>query len=134
LADRVHFVGFRREVADYLAAADLFVFPSEIEGLGLAMVEAMWMGVPVIAADIPAVRETLRQGLYGQLVPPSDPGVLASAISALAAESGKRHQLAERARGYAQAHFAPERYAREVCQLWHRLLTAKGIGQDSDTP
>jgi glycosyltransferase involved in cell wall biosynthesis len=49
VADRIHFIGYVPNVAEYLKAADLFLFPSRIEGMPNAMIEAMACGVPVVA-------------------------------------------------------------------------------------
>ena len=61
-----------------LAAAALAVSPSRLEGLGLAVMEALESGVPVIATDIPGSREALAGGRYGRLVPDSVDGLAAA--------------------------------------------------------
>ena len=80
VSDRVHLLGSRDDIGDLLCAADLFVFPSRYEGIGGAMLEAMIMGVPVVASDIPGLREVLDDGRCGVLVTPGDPGAFADAI------------------------------------------------------
>jgi glycosyltransferase involved in cell wall biosynthesis len=80
LGDSVRFVGHRGDIGDLLSAADLFVFPSLYEGLGGALLEAMMMNVPIIASDLPAVREVVGDGPGVSVVPPGDEGALAEAI------------------------------------------------------
>ena len=80
LADAVTFTGVRHDVADLLCGADVFVFPSMYEGLGGAVIEAMALRTPVVAADVPALREVLDGGRYGLLTPPGRPQPLAEAI------------------------------------------------------
>lgn len=60
--DRLHFIGEMRseQVGDFLRALDLFVFPSQAETFGLAAVEAAQVGLPVVASDIPVLREVLQ--------------------------------------------------------------------------
>jgi glycosyltransferase involved in cell wall biosynthesis len=67
-------------VADFLRSLDVFVLPSRREGRPNALIEAQACGVPVVASDIPAVREVL--GNAGRLVPPGDPHALADALRA----------------------------------------------------
>lgn len=80
LESRVRFLGHVDGVADLLAAADVFAFPSRFEGLGGAVLEAMALQVPVVATDIPALREVLDDGRLGLLVPVDDPAALEGAI------------------------------------------------------
>ena len=80
LSDRVHFAGEipSEDVSAFLQAADIFVFPSRWESMGLAVLEAMQAGLPIVASDIPAMREVL--GDSGLLVPLEDAAALAQAI------------------------------------------------------
>jgi glycosyltransferase involved in cell wall biosynthesis len=98
VGDRVHFVGELQpnRVGDFLAALDVFVFPTAAETFGLAGVEAAQAGLPVIAADLPVLREVLEvDGEPAALfVDPTDTTAFAAAIDRLASEPG----LAERLR------------------------------------
>ncbi len=80
VGDKVIFGGFRDNVADVLAASDVFVLSSLWEGLPLALLEAMAAGCPAIATDVGGVSQVLRHGAAGLLVPPADAGALAAAI------------------------------------------------------
>ncbi len=65
---------------------DVFVFSTTAEeGLGIALIEAMAAGVPVVASDVPACREVLDNGALGVLVPPGDAAALAAAIAGVLA-------------------------------------------------
>jgi glycosyltransferase involved in cell wall biosynthesis len=77
LGDRVIRLGHRPDVADVLAAADVFAFPSRFEGLGGAVIEAMALGLPIVSTDLPAVREIVEEGRNALLVPPDSPRDLA---------------------------------------------------------
>lgn len=76
----VHRLGFRDDIGVLHGAADVFVFPSNYEGLGGSVLEAMALGTPIVATEIPALSEVLAGGSCGLLVPPADPGALASAV------------------------------------------------------
>lgn len=81
LTDSVTLVGHTTRVADYLGNAHVFAFASLMEGLGTAVLEAMAIGVPVVAFDIPPVREATVDGRFGTLVPVGDVAGLASALT-----------------------------------------------------
>ncbi len=80
IVDRVRFLGHRDDVPDLLVAADAFAFPSRFEGLGGAVLEALALGTPIVASDIPALREVLRSGELGVLVPVGDEAALGAAL------------------------------------------------------
>lgn len=73
----VKFLGARNDVAECLGALDLFVFSTtKDEGFGIVLIEALAAGLPIVASDVPACAEVLRQGELGQLVPPGDVAAL----------------------------------------------------------
>jgi glycosyltransferase involved in cell wall biosynthesis len=82
ISDRVHFLGYltEDEVIHELQKSDLFVLPSFVEGLPVSAMEAMAVGVPVIATNIAGTSELIEDGKTGLLVRPSDSQALADAI------------------------------------------------------
>jgi glycosyltransferase involved in cell wall biosynthesis len=98
LRNRVRFLGHRDDVPDLLAAADLFVFPSLYEGLGGAVIEAMALGLPIVASDISALREITDVGGNSLLVPPGDFAALARGIDELLDNSTRRNAFGLRSR------------------------------------
>lgn len=80
LGGQVRFLGDVDDVPDLLCAADVLAFPSRFEGLGGAVIEALALGTPVVATDIPALAEVLDGGRCGLLVPVDDPAALAGAL------------------------------------------------------
>lgn len=109
LGDRVRFLGHRDDVPDLLAAADVFVFPSVYEGLGGAIIEAMALGVPVVASDLPALREVTGNGASAVLVPPCRPGALATAVLELLADPERRAALDAAGRRRFEQYYTLER-------------------------
>ena len=77
------FLGFRKDLDFLLQGADIFLFPSVREGLGMAALEAMACGVPVIGADNRGTREYIRHGENGLLCPPRNAEDFATAIHIL---------------------------------------------------
>lgn len=123
LEDEVRFLGERADVADWLAASDLFLFPSRYEGLPGALIEAMATGLPSVASDIPPIREVAAEGGI-RLVPPNDPPSLAAAAGELLADPAACAELGRRGR----ASFL-RRYRLDVCvermiDFYASLLTA----------
>jgi glycosyltransferase involved in cell wall biosynthesis len=83
VADRVHFLGFRRDAAAVTAALNVFVLPSLNEGLGRVLVTAMALGVPIVATKVGGVPEVVEDGRQGLLVPSADPQALGRAVTTL---------------------------------------------------
>jgi glycosyltransferase involved in cell wall biosynthesis len=94
IADRVHFLGYltRQHVADLLGAADVFVFPTVWETFGLAPVEAAMAGVPVVASDLPVLREVLsiEGATPARFVDSADAEALAAAVRQALHDGGAR--------------------------------------------
>jgi len=114
LGERVIFGGAvpHREVPHYAAAADLFVFASEVETQGLALIEAMAAGTPVVAVRSPGTTDTLSAG--GGVLVPADDEAFAAAVMALLADRQRRQALGEQALQAAQGYAMPTVTARLV--------------------
>ena len=98
LGDRLVFAGFRRDVAQVLAALDLVVFPSLWEGTPLTMLEALAMGKPIVSTDADGLQDVLRNGHDAVMVPRRDASALADALVALAQNPVERSRLGANAR------------------------------------
>lgn len=83
IADRVHFLGYRKDVVDICAQADLFAHPARREGLGLAPLEAMYCGLPVVASDTRGIQDYTVPGKTGFLCGSEDVAGFANAIRRL---------------------------------------------------
>jgi glycosyltransferase involved in cell wall biosynthesis len=86
IADKVTFCLDRVDVECMLHDADIFVLPSRFEGLGLAAVEAMAAGLPVVVTNVDGLKEIVSDGVTGFIVPPEDPSALARKIAEVAKE------------------------------------------------
>ncbi len=121
LADSVEFPG-EVDSAEVLPGFDIFVQPSLYEGQGLAVLEAMAAGRPVVAADVGGVRDAVRDGDTGLLVRAADPAALAGAILRLARDPGLGASLAARAREWVLESFSVDRMASDYARLYKELL------------
>jgi glycosyltransferase involved in cell wall biosynthesis len=106
LDDAVRLVGHRDDVPALLAAATVFVFPSRFEGLGGSLIEALAAGVPIVASDLPAVREVVEHGRTGDLVPPGDARALANAVLDLLGAPDRRRAYAAAGRADFEVRYA----------------------------
>jgi glycosyltransferase involved in cell wall biosynthesis len=87
------------------AAADIFVFPTRWDAFGIAVIEAMASGLPVVASDLNAIPEIVGDGTSGLLVPPNDAAALATAIERLAGDPERRRQMGLEGRRIAEQRF-----------------------------
>ncbi|MDQ4064437.1 MAG: glycosyltransferase, partial [Actinomycetota bacterium] len=106
VAERVHFLGFRTDAVDHVAAADVFCLSSIWEGVPLAAQEAIALGVPVVATDVGGMRELIANKISGRLVPPNDPDALAEALNETLTSPGDRERFALAAKRHLEAQFS----------------------------
>jgi glycosyltransferase involved in cell wall biosynthesis len=85
--------GFQRNVYDYIAHCDALLMPSLHEGLPYTLLEAMALGIPVIASRVGGLAEVIEDGRTGLLLPPEDAPALAAAIRQLQRDAGLRARL-----------------------------------------
>lgn len=104
LGSRFVLAGFRTDVGEWLRRCDIFALSSREEGLGSSLLDAISLGIPVVATKVGGIPDVIRDGIEGLLVPRSSPEEFARAILALADEPGKRttmsHNARERAREF----------------------------------
>jgi glycosyltransferase involved in cell wall biosynthesis len=94
VGERVQITGATADIARCLAACDVLAAPSRNEGMGRALVEAMALGVPVVAADVGGIPAVVGEGECGRLVPPGDVAALAEALVELGVDHALRDKLA----------------------------------------
>jgi glycosyltransferase involved in cell wall biosynthesis len=112
VGDRIHFLGRRPDAVAFVAAADAFVNPSDMEGLPLVVLEAMTLGTPVVATSVGGVPSVIVDGETGLLIPPGRPSELADAVAALLGDRERAAALAGRARTLAVEGYGLERMVR----------------------
>jgi glycosyltransferase involved in cell wall biosynthesis len=103
LGPRLRRLGYRADVADVLAAADIFTLPSHFEGLPMSVIEAMLTGLPVVATAIRGPREQVADRETGFLVPPATVAPLAAALARLVADPALRARMGAAGRARAVA-------------------------------
>jgi glycosyltransferase involved in cell wall biosynthesis len=122
----VIFTGFREDAQRLMQAFDLFVLPSLHEGLPIALVEAMALGVPAVVTRAGGTPEVIREGRDGYLVEPRDPDALAARIAGLLSDDDLRQRMGAEARLRAEV-FDIRRSVERMEGLYRELLQAAPV-------
>ena len=113
-------------IPDWIALGDVLVLPSRSEGRGLVLVEAMALGVPVVASEIPGPLEMISPGVNGLTFPSGDPVELAARLERLVLEPSFRARLGAQGKQYVlREGLTPEASARRHVELYRSLLAAR---------
>lgn len=117
----VTFTGFVDNVGDYLASFDAFILPSNREGIGSILFDAMEAGLPVIASRVGGVPDIVHEGVNGILIDPASPEQLRAAILLLRADPDLRRRLGATGRELAKGFSAAE-MARKYLDVYRDVL------------
>lgn len=120
----VHWLGFVANVADYIQAMDLFVFPSLEEGLGSTLLDVMEQGVPIIASDVGGIPDVIKHASNGLLVPAANSQAIAQAIKQLLGDANLRQQLVQQAKKDV-ANYTPAVIGKRYLNLYNKVLKEK---------
>lgn len=123
LDKRVHWLGFQEDVRPFLAMMDVMVLASRAEALGVALLEAMAMGRPVVAARVGGIPEAVEDGRTGILVPPEDPSALAEACLHLLRHPDQRVRMGEAGRKRVEEQFSLDRTMAALHQVYDRVMS-----------
>ncbi len=122
LEEFVRFVGYRSNVPDWLALADITVLPSLYEGLPLAAIESLGAGKPVVATSVDGTPEVVADGRTGLTVPRGDAQRLAGAICRLLSDPELCRSLGRAGRQWVVERFSQQRQVQETQELYLRTL------------
>ena len=125
---RVHWLGWRDDAANLIAASDIMLMPSLWEGFGLALLEAMTRGTPIVASRVGAIPEVVAEGETGLLVKPGDVAGLAEAISRLLGDEALRKRMGERGAERLKARFSLDTMAAATLEVYESLLKSRRDG------
>jgi len=125
IRDRITFTGevTWNQVPSYLAAGDIFVFPSKFEGMPNALLEAMAAALPVVVSDIPPHRELIQHGRTGFLA--RDPIEMAHQVTTLANHEDLRRAVGDAARVYVRENLDSEACTQAFLDLYKRLIAGE---------
>jgi glycosyltransferase involved in cell wall biosynthesis len=121
LGDSIEFCGFGHDVAAFLSGLDVYVLPSDFEGLPLSLLEAIASGLPVVATAVDGVPRIVENTDSGWLCPPNNPHALRAAMEAAIACPDRRER-GERSRRLVAQAYSAERMASDYERLYQELL------------
>jgi glycosyltransferase involved in cell wall biosynthesis len=123
LTRRIHFVGWvaRDRIVDHYRCADIFVTATTWEGMPNTVLEAMACGLPIVGTQASGLRELVRDGLNGYLVPIKDPNALAQALARLVDNGYERRRMGRQSRKLAEREFAWEYIAEQYVKVYEEV-------------
>ncbi len=130
LNDRVHFLGFRSDIAELMRAANFFVLASRRDSCPLVLLEALASGLPAITARTVGTANLVEQGAGFVMAGPDDRPTLRHALQTLAFDIREREKMGKAARAIAEAH-SWERMAAQYLDLFHRCVTTAHSAEKS---
>lgn len=122
LEGRVHLLGVRTDVAALLSAADVFLLPSRLEGFPNAVMEAMALGVPVVASDVGGIPDLVCHGEHGFLHSPDDTDDMAASVLRLLGDAPLRERLGAAGRQRILQDFTLKKLGDRVVQRYEEIL------------
>ncbi len=122
VAGTIRFMGRRPDARAFLAAADVVVNPSDVEGLPIVVLEAMSLARPIVATAVGGVPGVILDGKTGLLVPPSDPAALATAVVRLLKDRRLATDVAQAAAHLAVRDFSLEAMVRSIEEVYEEVL------------
>ncbi|MCR4431780.1 MAG: glycosyltransferase family 4 protein [Tepidanaerobacteraceae bacterium] len=126
IMSNVDFLGYHENVESLVADFDVFVLPSVSEGMGLALLEAMALGKPVVATEAGGIPEVVKNGVNGLLVPPKDEKFLAEAIINILSSKQAAFSLGQAARATVFEKFSARTMAEKTMEIYDTILRKTG--------
>jgi len=128
IGDHVRVMGYRPDARKIMQAMDVMVLPSvAIEGLGIVLIEAAFLGKPVVGSDAPGIREALVNNRTGLLVPPGQPAALAEAIGEVLSNPEMAVEMGQEGRKRAQRMFSLDGMVTRAEELYRQILRERNI-------
>jgi len=122
IEEHVTFLGFRADIAALTEDVDLFLLPSLWEGFGLVLIEAMALGLPVVASSVGPIPEIVLDGQTGRLVPPGNAAVLAQAIQNLLQNPDRAFAMGRAGRERVESNFSVSTMVGHFERLYEELV------------
>jgi glycosyltransferase involved in cell wall biosynthesis len=126
LDDRVHFLRFppRSTLIAEIIASDILLHTSEAESFGIAVIEGMAAGLPVVVAKSGGVLDIVEHGRFGYLYEPGDIDALVDRVAELAGDPARRQLFGTAARTAAETRFSWENHMTQMCRAWNEVLAS----------
>lgn len=131
---RVIFAGFRRDIERWFQVFDVFVHGARQEAFGLVLVEAMAVGLSVVATRVGGIPDIVRDGQTGLLASSEDHEAMATAFERLVRDPSQRATMGAEARRLALAEYSADLYAKRYAQLYQDIVAgraARGVDEEA---
>ncbi len=123
LENHVQFVGYRRDIPNWMRTFDVFVLPTDSEPFGKVIVEAMAAGCPVVTTPVGGIPEIITDESLGAMINPGDVQATADAIVAYLVDRQRANKVGKQACQHVRSHFGMERMITSLQQLYEQLLS-----------
>ena len=124
ISNRIHWAGYRRDVATFLAGCDVFAHPSLDDAFPTVLLESLAAGVPIVASRVGGIPEIVDEGETGLLVPAGDADALSTAIRQLLADRPRLDAMRSAARATAARRFSTEAWVARLSRIYDEVLSA----------
>ena len=122
LAERVRFLGWRRDLPTIYGASDVFLLTSRNEGTPVALIESLAAGVPGVSTDVGGTRDVIDSDGVGLLAPAGDATMLAAHVNALLSDPDRRRRMGALGRASVTSRYTLDRLVDDVERLYRELL------------
>jgi glycosyltransferase involved in cell wall biosynthesis len=125
LQNKIHLLGFRKDIPDLMRTIDVLLTPSLWEGFGIVLIEAMASGKPVVASMISSIPEIIEDGVSGILIPPENSNSIYDALSRLLSNPGMCRQLGKNGLKIFNEKFTSYKMIKSYEEVFDRLLRSR---------
>jgi glycosyltransferase involved in cell wall biosynthesis len=125
LEDRIHLLGFRKDIPDLMRTFDIFLLPSLWEGFGIVLIEAMAAGKPVVATNTSSIPEIVEDGRSGILVPPENAEAISDALKKIISEPELRTKFGKEGQKIVCEKFTTDRMINDYEKIFQSLQVLK---------
>jgi len=127
LQRQVLFAGFRSDLDRVLPCVDVMAHPAEMEGLGVALLQAAACGIPIVAGRAGGIPEIVRPGINGELIEPGDVGALSGHLIRLLGDAALRRRYGAAGRALTLAEFSVDAMVEGNLQVYREVCAARGL-------
>ncbi len=120
-------MGWRDDIADVMSIMDILVLPSLNEAVGIVLLEAQSLGVPVVASEVGGIPEMIRDKETGILVGPGEPAALALAIDDLLSDPERLRSMSAAGKNWVKDRFKAESMVNKISGIYQELLKEKNV-------
>jgi glycosyltransferase involved in cell wall biosynthesis len=127
LKDKITFLGWQDNVAELMSIMDILVLPSLNEAVGIVLIEAQSLGIPVVASNVGGIPEIIKDQETGLLVKPGDPQDIASAVLSLLNDPARAKEMSIAAKNWIGERFKAEKMVEANSLLYQKTLQEKNV-------